>query len=155
MIFDIILTYVCNFLKKKRCWPCIMFKKKLKSQHSGCSNSMSGIMRKPVFRVSNQVRHKPGCTATEDGLRHEIFGFRKKRDCTICVVKTNALISCACVTAQLICVFLFAYARKKRFSHDAAIIYFLCQCSLSNNFKNLDEGTNFDSARSSNKFLAF
>ena len=32
--------------------------------------------------------------------------------------KTKALISCA-VTAQLICVFVFAYARS-RFSHDAA-----------------------------------
>ena len=26
-------------------------------------------MRKPVFRVSDQVRHKPGCTAIEDGYR--------------------------------------------------------------------------------------
>ena len=45
-------------------------------------------------------------------------GFRKKRDCTIHVAKTKALISFA-VTAKLICVFVFAYA-KKRFSHDAA-----------------------------------
>ena len=33
----------------------------------------------------------------------------KKRDCSFCAVKTKALISCA-VTAQLICVFVFAYA---------------------------------------------
>ena len=33
-------------------------------------------------------------------------------------MKTKALISCA-VTAQLICVFVFAYA-KSRFSHDTA-----------------------------------
>ena len=39
-------------------------------------------------------------------------------DCTIRVVKTKALISFA-VTAKLICVFVFAYA-KSRFSHDAA-----------------------------------
>ena len=26
-------------------------------------------MKKTVFGVSDQVRHKPGCTATEDGLR--------------------------------------------------------------------------------------
>ena len=45
--------------------------------------------------------------------------FRKKRDCTIRVAKTKALISFA-VTAKLICVFVFAYA--KRFSHDAAHI---------------------------------
>ena len=46
------------------------------------------------------------------------FGFRKKRDCTICIVKTKALISCA-VIVQLICAFVFTYA-KSRFSHDAA-----------------------------------
>ena len=37
-------------------------------------------------------------------------------DCTIRVAKTKALISFA-VTAKLICVFLFAYA-KSGFSHD-------------------------------------
>ena len=43
------------------------------------------------------------------------FVFRKKRDCTIYVAKTKALIS----TAKLICVFVFAYA-KIWFSHNAA-----------------------------------
>ena len=28
---------------------------------------MSLVVRKPVFGVFNQVRYKPGCTATEDG----------------------------------------------------------------------------------------
>ena len=28
---------------------------------------MSHVVRKPVFGVSDQVRHKPGCTVTEDG----------------------------------------------------------------------------------------
>ena len=37
------------------------------------------------------------------------FGFKKKRNCIICVAKTKALISFA-VTAKLICVFVFAYA---------------------------------------------
>ena len=46
------------------------------------------------------------------------FGFRKKRDCTIRVAKTKALISFA-VTAKLICAFVYAYA-KSRFSQDAA-----------------------------------
>ena len=59
------------------------------------------------------------------------LGFMKQRDCTIYVVKTKALISCAvttqlicAVTAQLICVFAFAFA-KSRFSHNEAhiIIY--------------------------------
>ena len=40
------------------------------------------------------------------------------RDCTIYVAKTKTLISCA-VTAKLICVLVFAYA-KNRFSIDAA-----------------------------------
>ena len=28
---------------------------------------MSLVVRKPVFRVFDQVRHKPGCTIIEDG----------------------------------------------------------------------------------------
>ena len=42
-------------------------------------------------------------------------------DCTICVAKTKVLISFA-VTAKLICVFVFAFA-KIRFSHDAAHLH--------------------------------
>ena len=45
------------------------------------------------------------------------FGLRKWRNCTFYVAKTKALISCA-VTEQLICAFVFAYA-KSSFSHDA------------------------------------
>ena len=33
---------------------------------------MSCVMRKLVFGVSDQVGHKPGCTATEDGWRLDI-----------------------------------------------------------------------------------
>ena len=43
------------------------------------------------------------------------FIFRKKKDCTICVAKTKVLISCT-DTAQLICVFVFANAKKPVFS---------------------------------------
>ena len=70
-------------------------------------------MRKPVFGVSDQVPHKPGCTATEDGYRLEISDLGSIR-----VAKTKALISFE-VTAKLICVFVFAYA-KNRFSHDVS-----------------------------------
>ena len=42
----------------------------------------------------------------------------KKRDCTIYVAKTKALINCV-VTSQLICAFVFAYA-KILFSRDGA-----------------------------------
>ena len=64
-------------------------------------------MRKSVFGVSDQVQDNPGCTTTEDGLRFEISVFRKKRDCTIYVVKTKVLISCV-DTALLICAFVFS-----------------------------------------------
>ena len=46
------------------------------------------------------------------------FGFGKGRNCTIYIVETKALISCA-VTVQLICVSVFAYT-KSRFSPEAA-----------------------------------
>ena len=46
------------------------------------------------------------------------FGFGKKRDCTISVAKTKALMSFA-VTAKLICFFVFANA-KRWFSYDVA-----------------------------------
>ena len=47
--------------------------------------------------------------------------FRKKRYCTIHVAKTKALISLKFAVTKLICVFVFAYA-KRWFSHDAAPI---------------------------------
>ena len=47
-------------------------------------------------------KHKPGCTATEDGLRLNILDLGSRA-----------------VTAQLISAFVFAYA-KRRFSHDKA-----------------------------------
>ena len=45
---------------------------------------------------------------------------RNKRNCTIYVAKTKALISCM-VKAQLICIFVFAYV-KSRFSHNMAVM---------------------------------
>ena len=60
------------------------------------------------------VRHKPGCTSTEDSQsRRELSDLESKG-----VAKTDALISYA-LTAQLVCFFDFAYA-KSRFSYDAA-----------------------------------
>ena len=79
------------------------------------------VVRKPVFGVSDLVRHKPGCTATEDGYRLEVSDVGSRGIVySIHIAKTKALISCA-VTAQLICVFVFAYA-KSRFSHNEAHI---------------------------------
>ena len=34
--------------------------------------NLSLVVRKRVFRVFDLIPHKPGCTATEDGLRLEI-----------------------------------------------------------------------------------
>ena len=60
------------------------------------------------------VRHKPGCTSTEDSQSWlELSDLESKG-----VAKTDALISYA-LTAQLVCFFDFAYA-KGRFSYDAA-----------------------------------
>ena len=39
---------------------------------------MSRVTTKPVSGVSDQVRHKPGCTATEDGLRLEISDLKNR-----------------------------------------------------------------------------
>ena len=74
-------------------------------------------MIKPVFRGFDQVRQKPGCTATEDCLMLEISDLGSRGiNCTIRVAKTKAMISFA-VTVKLICIFVFPYA-KIRFSHD-------------------------------------
>ena len=66
---------------------------------------------------------RPGPTQTglyshRRWLKARNFVFMKYRDCTSYVAKTKALISFA-VTAKLICVLVFAYA-KSRFSHDEA-----------------------------------
>ena len=60
------------------------------------------------------VRHKPGCTSTEDSQsRLELSDLESKG-----VAKIDALISFA-LTAQLVCFFDYGYA-KSRFSYDAA-----------------------------------
>ena len=88
-----------------------------KSAHLGstfvvcCHKHVSHVLRKPVFGVSDLVLHKSGCTTTEDGQRLEIFWIRKKRHCTIYVVKTKALISC---------VLIIVFAIAKRVSHNLA-----------------------------------
>ena len=96
---------------------------------------MSLIMRKPVFGVSDQVPHKPGCTATEDGQRLQILDLGS-RGIVLFVTKSKVLISCT-VTVQLICIFGFAYA-KSRFSHDTAhILESACNISQPKTNKNL------------------
>ena len=66
----------------------------------------------PVRDKTNNLGFRPGLTQTglykhRRRLEALNFGFQKKRDCTIRVAKTKALISFA-VTAKLICAFVFA-----------------------------------------------
>ena len=75
-------------------------------------------MRKRVFRVSTRSDTNQSVQAQK-----EILDLESKENCTIRVAKTKVLISFA-VTAKLICVFVFAYA-KCWFSHEAANILFM------------------------------
>ena len=70
---------------------------------------------KTVFGVSDQVRHKPGYTTKEDDKRLEILDLGSRG---IELSKGADQLHSYC-TAQLICAFVFAFA-KSRFSHDAA-----------------------------------
>ena len=88
-------------------------------------NEISVVIFEPRCKKTGLRGFRPGPTQTglhshRRWLEARNFVFRKKRDFTICVAKTKALISFA-VTAKLICVFVFAYA-KNRFSHDGAHI---------------------------------
>ena len=42
-------------------------------------DNMSLVVRKPVFRVSDLVRHKLGCAVIEDGWRLEISDLARRR----------------------------------------------------------------------------
>ena len=66
------------------------------------------------MKKNNNFCFQPGLVETclyshRSRLEARKFGFKENRGCTICVAKPKTLISCA-VTAQLICVFVFAYA---------------------------------------------
>ena len=67
-------------------------------------------MKNPVFEISDQIRHKPCCTATDDGKRLEISELKKKRDC-----KNKGADQLGSGS------FVFAYA-KSRFPHDAVLL---------------------------------
>ena len=69
-------------------------------------------LNEPQCKETGLQDFLPGLTQTGlHGLIRRLeawnFGSKKKRDCTICLVKTKALISCA-DTAQLTCTFVFA-----------------------------------------------
>ena len=66
-------------------------------------------MRKPVFGVSDQAPHKPGCKTTQDGWRLEI-SYIGEGLYYLCNENKG--------------IFVFAYA-KSQFSHDVAYIVYL------------------------------
>ena len=71
-------------------------------------------MRKPTIRSNT---NRPVLSWKQARILN--FGSKKKRDYTICIVKTKALISFALITTKLICVFVFACA-DSWFSHAGA-----------------------------------
>ena len=75
-------------------------------------------MRKPVFGVSDQVRYKPGCTATENGQRFEISDLLSG---LYYLCSENKGTDQLCGYREADRVFVFAYA-KSRFSHDEALM---------------------------------
>ena len=81
------------------------------------------VVRKPVFGVSDQVRHKPVCTVTEDGQSIEI-SYLGSREIVlyIYVAKLKALISFA-VTAKLISAFVFTLCKKPVFSQPGSYFF--------------------------------
>ena len=62
-------------------------------------------------------------------------------DCSFRIAQTKALISFA-VTAKLICVFVFAYA-KSRFSHDAAHFIFNWKNPIKISYMSYNKSNNF------------
>ena len=74
-------------------------------------------MRKPVFGVSGQVRHKPGCIATESGERLEISDLVQAGSHYPCNEKKGADQLRGYREADLRLCFRIC---QKRFSHDAA-----------------------------------
>ena len=80
---------------------------------------MSLYMRKPTIWIFNQA------VQSQDKARSlKLWIQVEKRNCIICVAKTKTQISCA-VTAQLICVFVFAHANLW-FSHAKAKVANSC-----------------------------
>ena len=67
--FEIILTVATyDLVQDEEIVFCIIWKIQSPRLVSGnLVSNVSLVVRNPVFGVSDQVRHKPGCKATEDG----------------------------------------------------------------------------------------
>ena len=73
-------------------------------------------MTRLVFRGSNQVRHKPACTVTEDGYMLEISDLRRGGIVPSCSENKTADQLCSYCTADLS---LFSLRQEDQFSQDA------------------------------------
>ena len=62
---DECVAYIARYCRKLKRLYCVSCSISDKGLYWHCKVSL--ITRKPVLRVSNQVRHKLGCTATGDG----------------------------------------------------------------------------------------
>ena len=62
---------------------------------------MSPVVKETLFGISDQVQHKPRCTATEVGLRLEISDLGSRG---------------IVLSVKLICAFVCTYAKKLAFS---------------------------------------
>ena len=82
-------------------------------------------MGKPIFRVSNRVRHISGCTATEHGLRLEILDLGSGGIVLYSKNKDTDQMHCYCTLP------LFWHVRKLdflmiRLMRSLAVCYFIC-----------------------------
>ena len=88
-------------------WPC-----KVSILHMSC------VARKHVFGVSDQVRHKPLCTATEDGCRLEFQMSDEEGLYYLCSENKGSNQLCSyCVADLRLC---FRICNKSKCSHEAA-----------------------------------
>ena len=76
-----------------------------------CSNVIWAMLRENLSSEFPTRSDTNQAVQSQRMARGWKFRYRKKRDWTICIAKTKALISCA--TAQLICVFVFACAKSR------------------------------------------
>ena len=77
-------------------------------------------MRKAIIGVSNEVRHKPGCTATEDGFK---FWMKKEEGLySLCSKNKGADQLHGYSVADLNLCFLYS---ESRFSHDMDLLLIL------------------------------
>ena len=83
-------------------------------------------MRKPVFRVSDQVQHKPGCTTTEDVWKLEILYKEEEGLYYLCSENKGADQLCGYRTADLHLCFCIC---KNQVFLMMGLKYFLCMCN--------------------------